>query len=87
MKSVLPGKRPIMKKRRSAAFFYGFVRMSGEAFPKKIESTPPKRRLRENDGCETSVTLLRAKRIYTDHGNHGENRDYKQSELYRKLLG
>ena len=76
-----------MKKRRSAAFFYGFVRMSGEEFPKKIESTPPKRRLRENDGCETSVTLLRAKRIYTDHGNHGENRDYKQSELYRKLLG
>lgn len=68
-------------------FLYGFVRMSGEAFPKKIESTPPKKRLRENVGCETSVTLLRAKRIYTDHGNHGENRDRKQSELYRKLLG
>lgn len=68
-------------------FLYGFVRMSGEAFSKKIESTPPKKRLRENVGCETSVTLLRAKRIYTDHGNHGENRDRKQSELYRKLLG
>lgn len=65
----------------------GALPKSWEALPKKIGSTPPKRRLRENVGCETSVTLLRAKRIYTDHGNHGENRDYKQSELYRKLLG
>lgn len=68
-------------------FFMDLYGCRGEAFSKKIESTPPKKRLRENVGCETSVTLLRAKRIYTDHGNHGENRDRKQSELYRKLLG
>ena len=76
-----------MKKRRSAAFFLWICTDVGGSISEENRKHSAKRRLRENDGCETSVTLLRAKRIYTDHGNHGENRDYKQSELYRKLLG
>lgn len=68
-------------------FFMDLYGCRGKHFRRKSKALRQKRRLRENDGCETSVTLLRAKRIYTDHGNHGENRDYKQSELYRKLLG
>lgn len=87
MKSVLPAKSRVKKKRRSAAFFCMDLYGGRGNIAEENRKHCVKREAWKAVVRKTSAVLLRAKRVHAYRGDYGENRDYKQSELYRKLLG